>query len=167
MAMSVQMQQAGQQPTGEFAAMAAAMATPQGKKGPAAAGLSPGAKRPLDRSTFIRQAAGIPKPMDMPELNAGFHNLAALQHRDEGFSTSLSGCIHFNACLLNDTITHIEKFQAELVARVEKVEAGMGSQSAEMNKQRATVESLSANVGCALDHVNDQDIIRDATLRAE
>ena len=81
--MQMQQQQAAQVPQGEFAAMAAVMATP-GKKGPAEPGISPGAKRPLSRETFIRQTAGIPTPMDVNGLNAGFHNLMALQHRDEG-----------------------------------------------------------------------------------
>ena len=68
MAMSMQMQQAGQQPMGDLATMAAAMATPQGKKGPAAPGMSPGAKRPLDRATFVKQQQGVPKPMSMEDL---------------------------------------------------------------------------------------------------
>ena len=96
MAMSMQKQQAAQMPQGDFAAMAAAMATP-GKKGPAEPGISPGAKRPLSRETFIRQTVDIPKPMDMSELNAGFHNLMALQTRDEGYAKSIAGCTAHNA----------------------------------------------------------------------
>ena len=164
MAMSMQMQQSGQQPTGDLAAMAAAMATPQqGKKGPAGPGLSPGAKRPLDRATFAKQQQGAPKPMSMEDLNGGFHNLMNLQARDEGFATSISGCVNFNACMLND-----------LVERVNGIQGAVQSQQDMMDKQRATsdvlsatIESLSSKVGHALDHVNDQDIIRDATLRSE
>ena len=65
------------QPVGEYAALAAA-ATPGGKH-PSTAGISPSAKRPLDRSTFERVATGVPKPMTEAEVNAGFHNLVALQ----------------------------------------------------------------------------------------
>ena len=132
MAMSVQMQQ---MPTGDLAAAAAAMATPQGKKGPAAPGMSPGAKRPLDRATFAKQQQGVPKPMSMEDLNAGFHNLMHLQARDEGFSTSISGCVHFNACLLND-----------LVERVNGIEAVAQVQQVAVEKQHVTVETLKVAV---------------------
>ena len=171
MAMPVQMQQ---MPQGEFAAAAAAMATPQGKKGPAEPGLTPGAKRPLDRSTFIRQTAGIPKPMDMQELNAGFHNLMALQAQDEGFATSISGCVHFNACLLNDAVAKIEQLENAMIARVGKMEADISSQHKGLEKQnmssnimQAAVEQLSAKIGQSLDFVDDQCKAADARLRSE
>ena len=143
MAMSMQNQQAGQQPMGDFADMAAAMATPQGKKGPAEAGLSPSAKRPLSRTTFIRQTVGVPKPMDINELNAGFHNLMALQARDEGFATSINGCVTFNARLLNDTVDQV----LQLIDRMGKVEAGAA-------KQQVTVNTMKVAVEGAIDLVN-------------
>ena len=94
--------------------------------------------------------------MTAEEMNAGFHNLAALQSRDEKYATSIAGCVHFNARILND-----------VVARLDLVAGRVGIAENELAKQQVTTDAIKAAVAGALDLVHEKDIAADTKLRHE
>ena len=73
--------------------------------------------------------------MSEAEMNAGFHNLAALQSRDEKYSTSIAACVFFNALILNDVVARLDHIAGRI-----KVNEG------KQKKQQATTEALKATI---------------------
>ena len=104
-------------------------------------GSTPNAKRPTDRVSIDVALTGS-RIMTNEDLSAGFTNLQRLQSRDEGFRTSVSQAVHWNADLLN-----------KLVTRVNTLEA---------SSKLVTDETKQA-----FDAVNEQVVKRDGQLREE
>ena len=127
MAMAVQQQQGNQ---GDYAALAAAMATPGGAAPGVVAmigdtvhsGQTPNAKRPVNKDT-IAVAGGGSRPMSMDDLIGGFHNIANLQQRDDKYVDDISKVVAWNASLLN-----------ALVSRVNGMEANVGRAKDELDE---------------------------------
>ena len=80
--------------------------------------------------------------MSNEDLSAGFMNLQRLQARDEGFQTSVSQAVHWNADLLNKLVTRV-------------------------NTLEASAALVTSEVKVALDGVSELNIARDKQLRVE
>ena len=71
-------------------------------------GMSPTAKRPLDRSAHMAMEADAPqKIMSAEELTQGFYNLVGKQTASEKWTMDIAGVVHENATLLNAVIGRI------------------------------------------------------------
>ena len=149
---------------GDFAAMAAALTpgiamtpapAPSTTQGGRATGITPNAKRPLDRATFA-VAAGGARLMSQEDLSAGFQNLASKQQTDEAAGRNTAECVHYNSELLNALIT-----------RVNAIEATTGLIGKKVEDQDAVMQSLTDDTRGALKALESRVIERDTTLRAE
>ena len=102
-------------------------------------GGTPTAKRPMDHVSIDVALSGS-RVMTNEDLSAGLTNLQRLQVRDEGFQTSVSQAVHWNADLLNKLVTRV-------------------------NTLEASAALVTSEVKVALDGVNDLNIARDKQLR--
>ena len=126
--MAAAMAAASQQPSP--AASPPTAATPQGQSPQGApSGGTPNAKRPMDRVSIDVALAGS-RIMTNEDLSAGFTNLQRLQARDEGFQTSMSQAVHWNADLLNMLVTRVSTLEASSnLVTVETKQAQRGMMS--------------------------------------
>ena len=68
-------------------------------------GMSPTAKRPLDRSAYAAMEEQAPsRTMSNDELTAGFYQLVRTEAQDQKFTMDIAGAVHNNAELLNALI---------------------------------------------------------------
>ena len=124
------------------AASPPAAVTPLGMSSQSApTGSTPNAKRPMDRVSIDVALTGS-RIMTNEDLSGGFTNLQRLQSKDEGFQTSVSQAVHWNADLFNKLVTRVNTLEAP--------------------SQLVTDETKQAFNG-----VNEQIVKRDGQLREE
>ena len=136
---------------GDFAAAAAAMSpAPSATQNQPATGMSPTAKRPLDRSAHVAmQQEGPSKAMTGEELTQGFYNLVQKQETNDKWVMDIARVVHGNADLLNGVIgrMNLEEGRSKLLQQ--------------------QVDTLTADTRTACDKVDDKHTQRDALLRNE
>ena len=101
-------------------------ATPGGQQQPQQTGISPTAKRPLDRAQYQAMETGNPqRNMSTDELTAGFYQVAGRQDIDGRFTQGIAECVHSNAELLNESIARIIAIEANMKLTQDVIEKEM------------------------------------------
>ena len=113
-------------------------------------GLSPIAKRPLDRSAHVAMETNGPqRVMSIEDITQGFYNIIGKQEVTEKWVYDVAGVVRENAELLNAVINRVNVAE---------------SNTALIQKQ---VNDLTADTRGMLEKVDDKHVARDTTLRNE